>query len=378
MKREFSIKRMLAMMVKEFIQMRRDRVTIGMLVSIPIVQLVLYGFAINVNPRHLPTVVLSADQSSFTERLVTGIENTKYFDVLPGTYTEKESDFLLKTGRASFVINIPPGFSRDFIRGDHPTVLVTADATDSSTTGNAIAALQLLPSQVFSTELNRGLEYLKPGDPPFNLDIHPLYNPESITQYNIVPGLAGVILTMTLIMITALAITKEREIGTMESLLATPIRPLEVMTGKILPYILVGYVQLVFIFGLATLMFHVPHVGNFGLLLLGTLPFIVGNLAIGLTCSTLAKNQLQAVQMSMFFFLPSILLTGFMFPFHGMPKWATTIGECLPMTHYLRIVRGVMLKGNGWAEIWPDIWPMLIFILVAGVIAIKRYRRTLD
>jgi len=370
--------RLLAIILKEFAQMRRDPVTIGMLIMIPLIQLTLFGFAINVNPRHLPTVVVSADQSEYTREFLTGLENTKYFSIINSHSSEQEADDLLTKGRVLFVINIPENFTRNLLKNKQPELLVTADATDPSATGSAIAALNALASQVFNLNFSRGLPNLIQPPPAFNLIIHSKYNPEAITTYNIVPGLMGVILTMTLVMITGLAMTKEREFGTMESLLATPVRPLEVMVGKILPYIMVGYVQETIILLAAEYVFKVPNSGNVLVLILATLPFIFANLMVGLTFSTIARNQLQAVQMTMFFFLPSILLSGFMFPFYGMPEWAQYIGQVLPLTHFLRIVRGIMLKGSGLMQIWPDIWPLFLFVLGSGLIALKRYRQTLD
>lgn len=376
--RGVSLRRFIAIANKEFIQMRRDKVTIAMLVTIPLIQLILFGYAINVNPRHLPTAIVSADHSVFTRQFVAALQNTKYFDVVDANASDQQATELLKRNDVQFVVNIPQHFTQDLIAGKHPQLLVTADATDSSATGNAISALSDLSQQVFALQYQRGLSYLAPSQPAFQLVLHRKYNPDSITQYNIVPGLMGVILTMTLVMITALAVTKESEWGTMESLLATPVTPLEVMLGKITPYILVGYVQQILIWVFAQVLFAVPSEGSLLLLLIATLPFIAANLAMGLTFSTVAENQLQAVQMSFFFFLPSILLSGFMFPFNGMPTWARWLGEVLPLTHFNRIVRGVMLKGSAWTDVWPDIWPILLFILVAGVICVKRYRQTLD
>ncbi len=375
---KFSCSRLWAMIIKEFIQMKRDPVTLRMLIMIPIIQLVLFGFAINVNPRHLPTVVVAGDQSEYTREFITGLQNTKYFTISNANASEAEANQLLTEGRALFIVNIPPNFTRDLLKGKNPEILVTADATDPSATGNAIAALQVLANQVFNLTLSRGMPNLIPSNPPFTLIIHSKYNPSSITTFNIIPGLMGVILTMTLVMITGLAITREREFGTMESLLSTPVRPLEVMIGKILPYIMVGYVQQAIILLAAVYLFGVPCSGSVLLLVLATLPFIFANLLVGLTFSAVAQNQLQAMQMTFFFFLPSLLLSGFMFPFFGMPKWAQYIGQALPLTHFLRVVRGIMLKGSGFEMIWPDIWPILIFIVLVGVIALKRYRQTLD
>lgn len=378
MKQFIVMGRLWAMMVKEFIHIRRDRVTIGMLITIPLIQLVLFGFAINVNPHQLPTAVVSADHSNFTRRFLIALQNTDYFHITAANVSERQANEMLKTGKVQFVVNIPPGFTHKLIHGEHPSILVTADATDPVSTSAALRALQVLPGDVFDTELSRGLDYLKSTPTPFQVVVHAKYNPESITQYNIVPGLMGVILTMTLIMITALSITKERETGTFESLLSMPFRPLEVMVGKVIPYVIVGYVQQVIILLAAYYLFAVPIAGSVLLLLLVTLPFILANLFVGLTFSTLAHNQLQAIQLTFFFFLPSILLSGFMFPFYGMPTWAQWLGECLPLTHFVRIVRGIMLKSNGLVDIWPDVWPMLVFIVVAGVICLLRFRKTLD
>lgn len=385
---KFNFSRLLAIMIKEFAQMRRDPVTIGMLIMIPLIQLVLFGFAINTNPRHLPTVIVSADQSEYTREFIRGLENTNYFSVInpqnifgnnqQNLMTETKANLLLTQGKALFIIHIPPNFTRDLLKNKNPELLVTADATDPSATGNAISALQQLANTVFTLNLSRGMGNLNQTALPFNLIIHAKYNPSNITSYNIIPGLMGVILTMTLVMITGLAITREREFGTMESLLSTPVKPLEVMIGKILPYIIVGYVQQAIILLAAQIVFGVPNSGSITLLILCTLPFIFANLMVGLTFSTIAKNQLQAMQMTFFFFLPSILLSGFMFPFYGMPVWAQCIGEVLPLTHFLRIVRGIMLKGSGFIDIWPNIWPLFLFILIIGIIALKRYRQTLD
>jgi ABC-2 type transport system permease protein len=376
--RLFSFARMSAMVLKEFIQMRRDRMTFGMMVMLPIMQLILFGYAINSNPKNLPMAVLSADSSPFTRTLVKGFENTSYFAVTKHARSESEAQQLLKQGDVSFVLNIPAHFSRDMVRGKHPTLLLQADGTDPAATSAALAASNAMMSTVFNRNLNGPLRPLQQSALPANLSVHAMYNPGQVTQYNIVPGLLGVVLTMTMVVITSQAITRERERGTMESLLATPLRPLEVMIGKLLPYVVVGYIQMIIIVLTSCFIFKVPLLGHVLTLCLATLPFIAANLAVGLTFSTIAKNQLQAVQATFFFFLPSILLSGFMFPFRGMPLWAQYLGNALPLTHYLKIVRGVMLKGNGWIDIWPALWPILLFMVIAIVIALLRYRQTLD
>ena len=374
----FTFHRLWAIVLKEFIQMKRDRVTFGMMVGIPLLQLMLFGFAINTDPKHLPTAIRAADQGPFARTLVAALKQSEYFTLGREAATETEARQLLQLGEVQFVINIPEDFSRKLLRGEQPTVLIEADATDPAAVGPAVAATRALADSVFNRDLPGPLARLRAKSGPVSFQIHAHYNPENITQYNIVPGLMGVVLTMTMVIITALAITRERERGTMENLLATPARPFEVMVGKILPYIAVGYVQVTLILVAARFIFHVPMIGSLPLLYAVALLFIAANLAMGITFSTLARNQLQAVQMAFFFFLPSILLSGFMFPFRGMPEWAQWIGTCLPLTHFVRIVRGILLKGNGPLEIAPEIWPLLLFLTVAMIVGVKRYRQTLD
>ncbi len=375
---EFNWRRFWAVVVKEFIQMRRDRVTFAMMIGIPILQLILFGYAINSDPKHLPTAVYSADNSVFSRTIVWGLRNSSYFDITREAKNEAEIQKLLAQGTVQFTVDIPVDFSRKLLRGERPDLLLEADATDPAAIGYAVAAINLLTTTVLNRDLTGPLAKLQGTPPPVNLVVHQHYNPENITQYNIVPGLMGVMLTMTMIIITALAITRERERGTMENLLSTPARPGEVMIGKIVPYITVGYIQVFLILLASKFLFNVPIVGSVPLLLVLTFFFIVANLAVGITFSTIGKNQLQAVQMAFFFFLPSLLLSGYMFPFRGMPGWAQDIGEMLPLTHYLRVVRGILLKGNGFAEIAPDLWPIALFLVVMLAIGIKRYRQTLD
>lgn len=378
MRWNFSLGRLLAVMRKEFVQLRRDRLTFAMMVGVPLMQLMLFGFAINGDPKHLPTVIVSHDESVFTRSIVTGLANSGYFDIVSTTTGDAEADHLLAIGEAQFAVTIPPDFSRRLQRGERPQLLIDADATDPSATGNAIAAVQQIATSVLRYDLKGPLAQRAPGSPPFELILQRRYNPDGITAYNVVPGLMGVILTMTMIMMTALGITREVERGTMENLLATPVRPLEVMIGKIMPYILIGFVQVLLILIAARLLFSVPFVGSLPMLLGCVSVFIAANLVVGITISSVARNQTQAMQMTFFFFLPSMLLSGFMFPFRGMPVWAQTIGEVLPLTHFLRIARGIMLKGNSFADIWPHLWPLLLFMGVVLAIGLKRFRRTLD
>ena len=374
----FALHRFLAVLMKEFVQMRRDRLTFAMMIGVPVMQLVLFGYAINMDPKGLPAAVVSADASPFSRSLVRALENTGYFRMVAAPATVDEAERLLALGKVQFVLQVPEDFSRRIQRGERALVLVEADATDPAATSNAIAALQQVGITGLDHDLTGTLAARKSAGPAFEVRVHRRYNPEGITQYNIVPGLMGVVLTMTMVMMTSIAMTRERERGTMENLLATPVQPLEVMLGKIIPYVIVGYVQVVVILTAAKFLFAVPMVGSVLLLSTVLILFIATNLAIGFTFSTLAKSQMQAMQMTMFFFLPSMLLSGFMFPFRGMPHWAQALGEAFPLTHFLRIVRGIMLKGSGAAEIVPEVWPLAVILLVVSVAALKRYQRTLD
>lgn len=376
--KSWSWPRMAAIFIKECQQMLRDRLTFAMAVGVPIIQLLLFGYAINTDPRGLPTAVVSQDQGPLGRSVVTALQTSGYFKLVESGISEQQADALMARGELQFIVQIPGDFTRRVLRGERPPLLISADATDPSASGNAIAAMQQLASNALRRDLRGPVAHLQPSAPPFELRIHRRYNPEGLSRYNIVPGLIGTILTMTMVMLTSLAMTRERERGTMENLLATPVRPLEVMVGKILPYVVMGYVQLGVIMGAAWLLFQVPMVGSL-LLLMGFIGiFMLANLGVGFTFSTLARNQLQAMQMTFFFFLPSMLLSGFMFPFRGMPEWAQLLGEALPLTHFLRIVRGIMLKGSGAAELWGEVWPMLAFLLLTGAVALKRYRQTLD
>jgi ABC-2 type transport system permease protein len=386
----FSVSRWFGIVGKELIQLKRDRLTFGMVVGIPIIQLILFGFAINADPKHLPTAALIADRSEFSRSIMAGLKNSDYFAFIGEARDEADADRMLRTGEAQFVISIPPDFSQRLVRGERPAILVEADATDPTATGNAISAVNQLAGTVLSRDLNGPLAYLSPmptavarttlvSTPnPFEVRVHARYNPEQVTAYNIVPGLMGVILTMTMVMMTGLAITRERERGTMENLLATPATPLEVMTGKIMPYIGIGLIQVTIVLTLAQLLFGVPMQGSYTVLYVSVLLFIAANLMLGLTISAAAENQLQAMQMTFFFFLPSILLSGFMFPFRGMPEWAQYLGQLLPLTHFLRIVRGVLLKGNGWSEIGREAWPLAVFMFVILIVGLRAFRSTLD
>ena len=374
----FSWSRWLGIVAKEFIQLKRDRLTFGMIVGIPVIQLTLFGYAINSDPKHLPTALLVAEHSEFSRSILASMRNSDYFAFIGEAADEADARRMLATGRAQFVVSIPSDFSLRLVRGERPALLVEADATDPQSTANAISALNQLAQSALAHDLTGPLASLAMQPSAFEIRVHALYNPEAVTQFNIVPGLMGVILTMTMVMMTGLAITRERERGTMENLLATPATALEVMTGKIVPYVAIGLVQVSIILVLARMLFDVPMVGSFALLFVAVLLFIATNLTLGLTFSSLARNQLQAMQMTFFFFLPSMLLSGFMFPFRGMPGWAQAIGEVLPLTHFLRIVRGILLKGNGLIEVLPEAWPLLVFMLVVLALGLRTFRNTLD
>ena len=369
--------RIVAVLLKEFVQLRRDRLTFAMMVGVPIMQLVLFGYAINSDPRNLPTSVVALDNGPLVRSIVRAAENTGYFRVVQAA-SDSEAERLLARGQVQFALVFPADFSVRLLRGERPAVAVYADATDPAATGSAVAALMSLPQVALSHDLKGPLAGLQTGAQPFELRVHRRYNPEGLTVYNVVPGLMGVILTMTLVMMTAMAMTRERERGTLENLLATPVRPVEMMVGKILPYVMVGYVQVLIVYAAARLLFSVPMAGSFVLLSAMVLLFIVATLTIGFTFSTIARSQMQSMQMTLFYFLPNILLSGFMFPFRGMPRWAQWLGEVLPLTHFLRIVRGIMLKGAGASDLWPEVAAIAAFTGAMGIIAMLRYRQTID
>jgi ABC-2 type transport system permease protein len=378
MSARFSLARIWAVLLKEFLQMRRDRLTVAMIVGLPLAQLFLFGYAINLNPKALPTAISVDDSGVFARSVVAALRNSSYFDVVAETDSPAGARRLLREGKVLFVVEIPVNFTRDIMRGTRPDLLVEADAADPAASGFALGAFTGLAASALKDDLKGPLAARAQGPPPFNAVTHLLYNPESNTRYSIIPGLLAVILTMTMVLMTCLALTRERERGTYENLLAMPVTPLEIMIGKIAPNILVGAVQSVIILVAAKYVFDVPLIGSLPLLAFALSIYIIANLAVGYTFSTLAQNQLQAMQMTMFFLLPAILLSGFAFPFAGMPAWAQVIGEMLPATHFLRIVRGILLKDNGLAEIWPNLWPLFAFTFAASGLALLRFRRTLD
>jgi len=374
----FSAARWWSIVRKEFLQLRRDRVTFAMIVGIPIIQMALFGYAINTDPKHLDTAVINADNTDITRSFIWAMKNSGYFKFVGELPSEAAAREALAQGDVLFVLNIPAGFTRQLLRNEKPSLLLEADATDPTAAGNALYAINGIVQSVMLKELTGPLAPLAGSPASFTVNLHRLYNPDGITQYNVVPGLMGVVLTLTMVMMTGLAITRERERGTMENLLAMPATPIEVMTGKLIPYIGIGLIQSTIILLAARFVFHVPFFGNIGAVYLVALLFVAANLTVGITMSSIAQNQLQAVQLTVFYFLPNILLSGFMFPFQGMPRWAQFLGNLLPLTYFNRLIRGILLKGNGWDNSWPSVWPLIVFTLVVMTVAVKTYRRTLD
>lgn len=374
----FSIKRWWAIVLKEFLQLKRDRVTFAMIVVLPIIQLALFGFAINTDPKHLPTAVVAYNESEFTRTIISSMQTSEYFAIDTRYDSAEKAQTALKQGKIQFILTIPSDFTQKLLRGENPSLLLEADATDPVTVSVALSSIEGIAQQVVKKDLSGGLLALWSQKNPFDIRVHRLYNPNGINQYNIIPGLMGTIMTMTLTMMTALAITREREHGTMENLLATPARPLEIMTGKIIPYVFIGLVQATLILFASHFVFGVPFNGSILLVYTVALLFIAVNLTIGITISSLAQNMLQALQLTIFYFLPSILLSGFMFPFYGMPAWAQHIGQILPLTYFNRLIRGIVLKGNDFSMLWPNIWPLMIIGIIMMTLAVRFYKKTLD
>lgn len=370
----FSFSRLYALLAKEITQMMRDRITFAMMIGIPLIQLALFGFAINTDPKQLPAALVTTSQDQFTRAMISSLENTNYYRFDHLGVTPNEADLLMQEGKVSFIVTIPSDFSTRVLKGDNPQILIEADATDPSASSGAVSTLTTVAKQAFQRELGT----VTKSSSSVDIVVHRRYNPEGISQYNIVPGLLGVILQLVMVMMTAVALTREVERGTMENLLAMPATPFEIMLGKILPYLAVGSVQVTVILVAAKTIFHVPFVGSLSLLLLGIMIFIAALVLIGYAISTIAQSQMQAMQMSFFFFLPSLMLSGFMFPFKGMPLWAQMLGEIFPLTHFLRLVRGIMLKGAGFEAVQSTIVILIGFTIILAAIALLRFRKTLD
>ncbi len=375
---DLSWARVFAVFLKELVQMRRDRLTFAIMVITPIIQLVLFGYAINVDPRHLPAAVEMREDGPMTRAFLAALRESSYVDIVAVARTSEAGEAMLRSGEVSFLISIPEGFERRLVRGERPQILIAADASDPVAAGGAVGAIERIAQQAFATELDGALAHLAPRPPPYELVVHRRYNPSGETAFNIVPALLGVILTMTMVMITSIALTREIERGTMENLLATPVRPLEVMIGKTTPYIFVGAVQVAIVLLVGAFLFNIPFTGSLSAFIIAVTLFIFASLMLGYLISTVARTQMQAMQMTFFVFLPSILLSGFMFPFRAMPEWAQAIGEALAITHFLRMVREVMLKGAGFGDITGDLWPLALILLVLSGLALMRFRRTLD
>jgi ABC-2 type transport system permease protein len=375
---DLSWSRVFAVFLKELVQMRRDRPTFAIMIMMPIMQLVLFGFAINTDPRHLPAVVEMREDGPMTRAFLASLQASTFVDIVAISYDAEEADAMLRGGDATYLISIPEGFERRLVRGERPQILIAADASDPVAASGAIGAIERIAQSAFAPDFQGPLAFLARAPPPYEIVIHRRYNPAGVSAFNIVPALLGVILTMTMVMITSIALTRETERGTMENLLATPVRPLEVMIGKTTPYIGVGAIQVAIVLIVAMLLFHIPFTGSFLAFLVAVTLFIFANLMLGYLISTVARTQMQAMQMTFFIFLPSILLSGFMFPFRAMPGWAQAIGEALPITHFLRIVREIVLKGAGFADIVGDLWPLTLILLVLASLALLRFRRTLD
>ncbi|MFZ1814609.1 MAG: ABC transporter permease [Rhizobiaceae bacterium] len=374
----FSLARLCAILAKEFIQMRRDRVTFAMMLGVPLMQLILFGFAINNDPKGLPAVIVATSADPYTRSIVTALELTGYYRFDHRAQSAEQAEHLLASGKVAFVVTIPSDFGIRVERNDNPTILVEADATDPASASGAISTLGTVAQQALLRE--KGLDMLQRKPPPASLNVivHRRYNPEGVSQYNIVPGLLGVILQMTMVMMTSMALTRESERGTMENLLAMPARPAEIMLGKILPYLAVGAVQVVVVLTASRTLFSVPFFGNMALLMGGILIFVLSLVLLGYAISTASRNQMQAMQLTFFFFLPSLLLSGFMFPFRGMPGWAQVLGELFPLTHFLRVIRSVMLKGASLPDIGLEMWILVLFVVVYAALALMRFRTTLD
>ena len=375
---DLSWARVFAVFLKELVQMRRDRPTFAIMLMVPVMQLVLFGYAINNDPRHMPAVVEMREDGPMTRAFLASLTQSTFIDLVAVTQRAEDGEAMIRSGDATFLISIPEGFERRLVRGERPPILIAADASDPVAAGGAISAIQQIAQQAFAPDLQGPLAFLAPSPPPYEIVVHRRYNPAGVTAFNIVPALLGVILTMTMVMITSIALTRETERGTMENLLATPVRPLEVMIGKTTPYVGVGAVQVAIVLIVAMLLFRIPFTGSVLAFLLAVTLFILANLMLGYLISTVARTQMQAMQMTFFIFLPSILLSGFMFPFRAMPAWAQMIGEALPITHFLRIVREVILKGAGIGDIAGDLWPLTLILLVLASLALMRFRRTLD
>ncbi|MFY0633728.1 MAG: ABC transporter permease [Vannielia sp.] len=376
--RLLSFARLGTLIAKEGIQMRRDRLTFAMMLGVPLLQLCLFGFAINTDPKELPAALVAPTQDRYTRAMVTALELTDYYRFIAPHASAAEAERMIARGEVAFVVTVPSDFGRKVERGDAPTILIEADASDPSVASGAVSTLSQVAADALLRETGQEAEAAAQAASRLQVVVHRRYNPEGITQYNIVPGLLGVILQLTMVMMTSMALTRETERGTMENLLSMPATPFEIMLGKVIPYLVVGAVQVAVVLVAARAMFHIPFVGSLSLLLFGVFVFVLALVILGYLISTVARSQMQAMQMTFFFFLPSIMLSGFMFPFRGMPLWAQYLGEIFPLTHFLRIVRGVMLKGADLPDVTAPLTALALFTGLLTLLTLARFRRTLD
>ncbi|HTM46761.1 MAG TPA: ABC transporter permease [Polyangiaceae bacterium] len=364
---------------KELLQLKRDRATLAMMVVLPVMQLLLFGYAINTDVRHIPTVVYDQDQSAGSRDLWRSMEATRFYDVVGQVRSYQEVERAIRSGMARVALVVPPRFSSDLKRGRTAHAQLVVDGSDpqvvASATNTAASLVAARSSELVLTRLSK-VSGAKP-QPAIELEPNTWYNPDLRTAIYVVPGLIGVILTMTMVMLTSMAIARERERGTLEQLIVSPVKNIELMIGKILPYVIIGYVQMTLVLFVGRAIFGVPLVGSLPLLYCLVFVFISANLALGLVFSTLAKTQQQAMQMSFFFLLPNILLSGFMFPFEGMPKPAQWIAQGLPLTHFLRVVRGITLKGAGFEDVVGEVIWMGGILTVLVTLATLRFSKKL-
>ncbi len=372
----FSFTRWIGVVIKEIHELRRDKISISMLILTPIFQLIILGYAVQMDPRQVPTALLNYDNARMSQVFVTAAQNTSYFSMRQMA-SEEEANNAFVRGDVIFIVTIPQGFTEKLLRGEKPQILIQGDAIDPMTIGNALSAIVQAAKSMFQHDLPQALRTEEASD-NFELVIHRMFNPEGITQYNTIPGIIGSILSTTLILMTALSITRERENGAIENLLISPLTSLEVIVGKITPFILIGMFQSLLILLSAVFLFDIPLAGNFFLLFTILVVYIFLCLSIGIAISSVAQSQLQALQMSSFYFIPSIMLSGFISPFISMPGWAQAIGSCLPLTYFIRLVKGVMLKGYTAAELMPSLLPLIAIAVIVIGIGLKMYHKTLD
>ena len=362
-----SLRRLGSIVVKELRQLRRDRLTFAMIIGIPTMQLILFGYAINLDVRNLETAVLDQSETARSRELVAGLAATGVMHMGRVVSSPQEVEALMRAGEISAAVVLPPDFETRLERRDRPAVQIVVDGSEQviQAAARQLAAFPVAGNQGW-TSATAAVEVVN------------FYNPERRAAVNTVPGLVGMILTMTMVLFTAIALVRERERGNLEMLIATPVSPWELTVGKILPFIGIGLVQTTVVLVLGDVLFNVPLRGSLIELYIAALVFITANLSLGITISTLTRTQFQAMQMSFFTFLPQILLSGFMFPFAGMPQAAQYVAEALPLTHFLRLVRGIMLRGADLTELWPSLMALGIFITIMLGVAVSRVRKRLD